>query len=380
MNYLPLRGKSLLPKWSIWVIIVMLTIGIIVFGWWLYPQVMGLYFQVRGGRLLGEAIQIAPDIDPDNILCAVDPSKDEVTRGLALEATDLLKRAIEYDPSLSQAHLQLGDAFCLLGDPENAVEPYLTFVRLRPENPLGHLKLGIAYATPCYSLSKYQSGYPLQPKCDEELLERITSELKQANIDPAHYLNYADDEYKQQRWGEAFLFYALEENVNQPLSSEARFRRDIIEITNKKKQEIQIDSKSLLSIQLLTNRLTIEANSLQGSFDSTPLSQNPGGDPSIGIMWWNGDAITGVQVLDGGEYELTLLAQNIPPIPIQFQLLVDFKPVVTFELSRGDMSWQEFSTIIVLEAGIHTIGVRYLNNDLVDGLDRNLYMKWLKIN
>ncbi len=97
-------------------------------------------------------------------------------------------------------------------------------------------------------------------------------------------------------------------------------------------------------------------------------------------MWWNGDAITGVQVLSGGNYELNLLAQNNPPIPIRFQLLVDFQPLGTFELSLGDMSWQEFSTIISLDVGIHTIGVRYLNDDFIDGLDRNLYMNWLKFN
>ena len=370
----------MLPKWPIWVIVVMLTIGIIVFGWWLYPRAMGLYYQVRGGRLLGKAIQIAPDIHPDNILCAVDPTKDETTRGLALEATDLLKTAIEYDPSLSQAYLQLGDAFCLLGDPGNAVEPYLSFVRMRPLNPLGHLELGIAYANLCYSINEYQSGKPLLSTCDDKQRERINSELSRANIDPAQYLDYADDEYRQQLWGEALLFYVLEENVNRPLSSEAWFRKEIVEITSKKRQEMLSDSQSLLSTQILSGSLTIEAKTLQGSFDGTPLSQLPGGDPSIGIMWWNGDAITGVQVLDGGEYELTLLAQNIPPIPIQFQLLVDFQPVGTFELSLGDMSWQEFSTIIFLDAGIHTIGVRYLNNDFVDGFDRNLHMKWLKIN
>lgn len=215
---------------------------------------MGLYYQVRGGRLLEEAIQVAPDIQADDILCAFEPTKDE--------ATDLLKTAIEYDPSLSQAYLQLGDTFCLLCDPGNAVEPYLTFVQMRTENPLGHLELGIAYATPCYSLSKYQSGYPHQSKCDEELLERITSELAQANIDPTQYLNSADDEYKQQRWGEAFLFYALEENVNQPISSEARFRREIIEITNKKRQEIQSDRQSLLTIQVLSDNLKIDPSIL----------------------------------------------------------------------------------------------------------------------
>jgi hypothetical protein len=86
----------MLPKWSIWVILTMVAIVVLVFGWWLFPRVAGLYYQVRGGRLLEEAIQVAPDIQPDDILCAVELTSDETARVLAGETIDRLSKITQF--------------------------------------------------------------------------------------------------------------------------------------------------------------------------------------------------------------------------------------------------------------------------------------------
>jgi hypothetical protein len=239
--------------------------------------------------------------------------------------------------------------------------------------------LGFAYANLCNSRKGTPSEEPKPVQCDKEISANVLHELYAANIDPKQFLASADNEYQQQRWTQALNFYLLNDKFGQPVSSEAKFREEIATIASNPSQDPQREPPALLTTHTLTDSLQIKAENLQWIYDATPLLLHPGGDPSIGVLWWNSDAITGVKVLDSREYELTVSAQNTPPAPVRFQIVVDFQPAATFELSRDDMSWQEFYTNVHLDAGFHTIGIRFLNDGFVNGLDRNLYIDWLRV-
>jgi hypothetical protein len=58
---------------------------------------------------------------------------------------------------------------------------------------------------------------------------------------------------------------------------------------------------------------------------------------------------------------------------------IDLLPVYPFEMARGDMSWQEFQTEVVLSAGFHVVGLRYLNNAIINGNDRDAAIDWLEL-
>jgi superkiller protein 3 len=61
------------------------------------------------------------------------------------QAIELLHRSIDYDPQNGQAFLQLGRAYCLMGEPAIARGYYQDYIELRPKNPLGHIGLGFAH-------------------------------------------------------------------------------------------------------------------------------------------------------------------------------------------------------------------------------------------
>ena len=132
-----------MSRW--WNIGVLLAI-ILAVGVWAAPHVVGLYHQERGGRLLERALVVegraGAEEDPYLLL---EPLASEEARRLAEQAATCFRAAIEADPEDEQAYRWLGRAEMLLGDPEGAIGAFSTFVRQRPEEPLGYWELGLAY-------------------------------------------------------------------------------------------------------------------------------------------------------------------------------------------------------------------------------------------
>ena len=118
------------------------TLGLV---YLLVPRVLALHYQSQGGMLLEQALRSVREIDPDTILCTLDPLTDQNSRSLVSQARERFQSALEYNHRLEQTYLQLGRTNCLLGSPETAVENYQVYTQLRPENPLGHLESGFAY-------------------------------------------------------------------------------------------------------------------------------------------------------------------------------------------------------------------------------------------
>ncbi len=112
---------------------------------WLRPGALGLYHQVKGGSILAGVIQPLQKTHPGSFACQLGPLTEPSTRSRLKQTVAHLEAARKYNPDLSQAYLLLGRAFCLLGEVDNAVDAYQTYVSLRPNNPLGHLELGFAY-------------------------------------------------------------------------------------------------------------------------------------------------------------------------------------------------------------------------------------------
>jgi len=119
---------------------------ILAMGVWAAPHVVGLYHQERGGRLLERALAVegraGAEEDPYLLL---EPLASEEARRLAEQAAICFWAAIEADSGDEQTYRWLGRAEMLLGDPEGAIGAFSTFVRQRPEEPLGYWELGLAY-------------------------------------------------------------------------------------------------------------------------------------------------------------------------------------------------------------------------------------------
>jgi tetratricopeptide (TPR) repeat protein len=64
---------------------------------------------------------------------------------LAVKATEYLRRALQLNPSLVQAHAWLGAALVMLGRIDEAIDAMQEALRLEPNNANAHMSLGRAY-------------------------------------------------------------------------------------------------------------------------------------------------------------------------------------------------------------------------------------------
>ena len=118
---------------------------ILVVGIFLTPRALGLYYQIKGGQLLQSTLRTTEDVRDLGLTCLAIPKEKKAAISKVEDAAGKLLKALQFDPGNDQAQLYLGQAYCLLGDPEKAKGYYLTYSQSRPNNPLGHIVLGFAY-------------------------------------------------------------------------------------------------------------------------------------------------------------------------------------------------------------------------------------------
>lgn len=126
-------------------------------------------------------------------------------------------------------------------------------------------------------------------------------------------------------------------------------------------------------------RTRIEAETMQYLTSGELLSAYPAGDPSIGVLWGNSVAVAVIGVPEAARYRLTLRAQHAKPSPVDLQIEYDGAKIAQYALDRGDESWQDLEMSFDLERGRHLIGIRFLNDAVAEGVDRNAVLDWLQI-
>ena len=330
----------------------------------LRPRVLALYHQVKGGMILRSVIQTAQKTNPNAIACDLEPVREDSARTQLKQAIAHLEAARHYAPKLAQTYLLLGRAFCLYGEPENAVSSYRTYVLLQPQNPLGHLELGMAYALSGESMS--------------------VIDWQKAGISPEQVLAQAEQAFNMKNYLLAANRYRLSSMGDTELPFPVFLRWAIAAAISK--QEFPDPAYQILPVIPLaeSGSTKISASYLRWLREvpnilvyGDRLIDHPGKDPTVARMWWGGDAVIIIQVPASGKHAITIRAQNTLPPPVQMNLTIDYVPVFPFEMERGDMSWQEFQTEVILSAGFHVIGLRYINNGVVNGIDRDAVIDWI---
>jgi tetratricopeptide (TPR) repeat protein len=329
-------------------------------------RALALYHQVKGGTILNEVTRTYLKNNLNNLACDEPPLANDSARARVQQAIAHLIIAEKYNPHLAQAHLLLGRAYCMMGEPENAVSAYKAYVLLRPENPLGHLEFGLAYALVGQKMS--------------------VSDWQTAGINPDQILAQADQAFNQKDYLIAARRYLQSAGIKE-LTFPAYLRWVIAAVISQ--QELPDTAYQILPVFNIaeSGKTRIEAEYFRWLREvpqyhlvyGDRLIDHPGNDRSVARMWWAGDAIIIIQVPAPGEYEITIRAQNTIPPPIQMDLTINNEPVYPFEMERGDMSWQEYKTEVHLSTGFHIVGLRYLNNAVVDSVDRDAVIDWIEI-
>ncbi len=140
MKHKPTKTRS--RRWAL----VIVTLLLAALAAWLWPSILSLYQQERGGRLLDQALEAeGHDTQQESWPLLWETLDDREAQALTEQAAARFHAAIAAAPRHSQAHRWLGRALLLLGKPHSAAEAFSTYVNQRPDNPLGYWELGLAY-------------------------------------------------------------------------------------------------------------------------------------------------------------------------------------------------------------------------------------------
>jgi hypothetical protein len=353
-------------KYFIVIFGVILITGIVA-ALWLFPRALALYHQVKGGMILSQVMQPYLKNYPGSFACEIGALSGDRAKSKLKQAIAHLVAARGYDPSLAQTYLLLGRAYCLYGEPQNAILAYGGYFRLHPNNPLGHLESGLAYA---------EAGQ-----------QEAINEWLVAGVTPDQILSQAEKSFNLKDYWSAANWYSQSAIglSSQPISIILRWAIAAT-LSGLKFPE---SAYQILPVFMVNNTgvTHIEAGNFRWLREIDPnilkygdkIFDHPGKDPSIARMWWSGDAIGIISIPSSGKYSVSILAQNTVPPPIQMALTVDLVPVYQFEMERGDLSWVKSNIEIYLTAGFHVIGLRFINNGVVNGIDRDAVINWLEI-
>jgi hypothetical protein len=127
------------------ILMLLVLITILGIGLWFFPRFLALYYQIKGGQVLENVVEKEAFNELGLVTCSDSSLQSRESRSQVNQAVFDLKLAIKNNSLAPQSYLLLGRAYCLLDEPENAVESYQKYTTLRPDNPLGHWELALAY-------------------------------------------------------------------------------------------------------------------------------------------------------------------------------------------------------------------------------------------
>lgn len=173
--------RKIKPKYILLIgFLVLLVLAVL----WLRPRVLALYHQVKGGMILTEVMRTYQQNSLNSLACNLPPLENDSARARLQQAIHHLEAARKYNASSSQTYLLLGRVECLLGEPEQAVEAYQNFTRMRPLNPLGHLELSFALAASrkeeLAGIELKKAGLSSQSFIEQGNLLRLRSQFNEA--------------------------------------------------------------------------------------------------------------------------------------------------------------------------------------------------------
>jgi hypothetical protein len=373
--------------------IILISFGLLTIlgiGIWLSPYAFSLYYLTRGGQIL-------ESVSPSDVTLDIGVTCEEgdiSTREKVGNAIWQLKKAIQYDPNDAQSHLLLGRAYCLDAEPGKAIEAYLVYTQLRPANPLGHMELGFAFEKLCqknmeelYEASRLDS-LALNLGCyDNDIKALVASEWKKAEITPSFFIEQANQAFARQEYERTNKLFQYNANLSADLPPKEAIRWAIAGLKMGERNPVVAPSLRELVYPFRDNGVRVEAENLlwaREDNDEIPqlgdrLVEYPSGSDSVGTMWWNGSAIAFLDIPTDGDYIIALRIQNTPPLPVEIQIEHNFIPILAVNTTREDFSWEYVRVKRFMSSGTNVIGVRFVNDDNVNGNDRNAVLDWIEI-
>ena len=362
----------------------LIVITLLVLGVFLVPRLQALYYQIQGGQIIDRILRSGEGASLGPVACDFHISGEASDVERINQAIAYLQTSARQNPRSSQTYLLLGRAFCLLDQPQQAVDAYRTYTELRPLNPLGHQELGFAIEALCrQSTSSGPSSQTTRPNsvCNEsDLQSQIIGQWRKAGIVVGQFVVEGDQAFARGDYRSAERWYQRSAIYNENPSSASYFQWSVASVLSGLPLP-DFQGAYAPDVYTITSTVQIEAENLYWLKQDSSwklnygdrLKDHPSNDPTLGVMWWAGRAIAFVQVPNNGTYEITVRVNQNSPSPMLLQIERDMTPIDQFKLSDGNQGWRELTTATVLESGLHIIGINYLE-DTSDAI-----LDWIKI-
>lgn len=352
-----------------------LAFGLMVFVgaiWKLTPVLTNHYYRADGYGLLHQALDVLGEERAEPDFCVEGGVTNVQAFGLVEQAVVKLEKAREALPADAQTLLLLGRGYCLLGQVEEAVKAYEGYTALRPGNPLGYVEL-----VQVYEISK-----------ELGTSNTLYDTWEKAGYQSDAFIDRGLEAFSTRDFSLARKMFYHAYFVSDHLSSDILFRWAVSSVmsTNKIPKIFPVSEIAVYSFSM-DNQLKVDGSHLLWGRDNPdgkptlgdPLGKYSRSPDNVGVMWWGGQAVMFVEAPYEGMYKISISVQHTFPKPIQLQVEINFKSIMQIELNRGDLSWEEFSSEVYLSKGVQLIGIHYLNNGVVDGLDRDAHIEWIKL-
>lgn len=359
------------PRFRIvlWLLAAISLVGIAA---WLRPGALALYYQLQGGQLLDEVVRNAAVANLGSMACNISLEKDERTHTQAGEALRLLEKSARFEPNQSQTHLLMARAHCLRDDYEKAVAAYQNYIALRPNNPLGHVELAFAYEASCrrQQLAAAATAPRGNALCSDGALQaQILDQWRKGGIVSGQFLLAGDRTFSKEDFATALHWYQRGATLGGKPPFAALFQWSVAAVLNG--QPLPSEAAGKIDVHPLASATQIEGEDLYWLHRDpnwkvdygNRLSDHPSRDPAVGVLWWAAPAVTFVDVPARGVYHIKIRVKDMPGGALKLRVERNLTPIDQFTLAPGEGAWHELETVTLLPAGVHLIGLRFLEDN-----------------
>jgi hypothetical protein len=283
--------------------------------------------------------------------------------GNADQAAQQLRQAVERLPASVFAWRQLARAERLRGDPAAATAALEQASALAPTDPLVQFELARAYEA---------AGDPAAADQIWQALGRTEQIL----------IHYADRAFEAERYAAAYQWFDRAVRAGAELDPYQQARFSLAAIF------IGADSAAALTapnavqpepigripgarLRWLTAHPRYELAA--GAFVT------PEAGSSAGVLFWNGAAVAVVDVTQTGRHILRIHARHSRPAPVLLAVGLNDRQLHPIALARDDEQSTTLTMLVDVEQLPQAVTIRFLNDGVVDGIDRNAVIEWIEL-
>jgi tetratricopeptide (TPR) repeat protein len=360
-----------------------LTLAFITFAL-LFRPATGRLYEHQGAVAL-KASAKSEGANQEDFACLQPPFVSHIARNDLQIAINKLERAADFWDT-AHVHLLLGRAYCYAGQLEMAIETYSTYTQLRPNNLLARLEIAAAYSAACNPEIAIEvfSQFCL----DNTMAEQVQHTWEYNNHEPERFIHVAHSAFEGKKYSESaryFLYHSSYSFREKSLSDSDRFQWAVSAALTG--NSLPHSAAAALPVFQINKTTRVNGEELRWMRQIPDWNIEYGDHPQVitihnqkaAVVAWNGSVVAVIEILESGNYEITVQVFDALPSPILALVEVNERAVGEVELTAGDSSWKEKTYPVYLEQGHQLVGIRFTNNDLVDNIDRNLLIGWIEI-